>query len=962
MTWAIWGKTRTTTDDDVIHTGATDVRVDFEFSFADQTYRVIRSRQRGGRGNLEFQILAVTGYKAVSYKGLREAQGEINKYIKIDYDTFINSAYLRQGRADQFMLLKPNERKVILANLLKLDQYEELAKKAQEEARQHKQDKERLKEDLKLIKEKIAQKPELNNKIKAINTEISETQLNIQRVVQELKLLQEKKDIRQQLVNQWSIKQQEYNYTQQNSDRLGNDYQQTTQQLTELAKQLQQESNITTNYQELLNLKNQERILREKLNQYDQFQQQKQQLEQQIQQQRHQLELKAQTLETRLDSIEQEEQEITQKLSKVDSVREKVKELQQYRQRLQELDRLHQQVTPLQQRRDYLEIQIQREKANLDAELQQLEKQVNLLTQELAEKPKQIQALQAIENQLDILDKKTNRLEWVKQKIQEKNNLETKLKERIANLNQEREKLITKRYSLENTEALCPLCEQNLGEHHLHQVINKTATEEQKVEAESWTNKEEIVKCQRERQDLTTELTTLEQELIEYKSLQQKHWNLETQLDSHQQRYEKKKEILAQIATITESLEQKKYADNLFRELTSIKTQLQSLNYDEKTHGLVREKERGLGWVEKQQLEIERAEAKQQEYSQLKPQLIAELEQIKTGISALSSTSPLRQQIEQLILNIAQLNYDPNQYKSIISAIDKAGQWELSYQKLQQAKQAYPQQQQKLTEIEARQKQEREKKESLQQELNELQIKIDTIKDTTTEINTLEKTKELNSNRLQELLPEQGRVEEQIRQIETSEKEQVDKQANLKKLEIQHRVYDELSIAFSKKGIQSLMIENIIPYLEAQTNQILARLTSNQLHVKFETQKANKTSDKVNETLDINISDSQGTRPYETYSGGEAFRINFAIRLALSKLLAQRAGTSLQLLVIDEGFGTQDQEGCERLIAAINAIAADFECILTVTHMQQFKEAFQTHIEVRKTKEGSQLRLSSLSS
>jgi exonuclease SbcC len=158
------------------------------------------------------------------------------------------------------------------------------------------------------------------------------------------------------------------------------------------------------------------------------------------------------------------------------------------------------------------------------------------------------------------------------------------------------------------------------------------------------------------------------------------------------------------------------------------------------------------------------------------------------------------------------------------------------------------------------------------------------------------------------------------------------------------------------------MIENIIPYLEAQTNQILARLTSNQLHVKFETQKANKTSDKVTETLDINISDSQGTRAYETYSGGEAFRINFAIRLALSKLLAQRAGTSLQLLVIDEGFGTQDQEGCERLIAAINTIAADFQCILTITHMQQFKEAFQTHIEVRKTKEGSQLRLSSLSS
>ena len=111
------------------------------------------------------------------------------------------------------------------------------------------------------------------------------------------------------------------------------------------------------------------------------------------------------------------------------------------------------------------------------------------------------------------------------------------------------------------------------------------------------------------------------------------------------------------------------------------------------------------------------------------------------------------------------------------------------------------------------------------------------------------------------------------------------------------------------------------------------------------------------DTLDILIADAQGTRPYETYSGGEAFRINFAIRLALAKLLALRSGTALQLLIIDEGFGTQDAQGCERLIAAITAIASDFACILTVTHMPQFKEAFQQRIEVHKTEDGSQLTI-----
>lgn len=86
--------------------------------------------------------------------------------------------------------------------------------------------------------------------------------------------------------------------------------------------------------------------------------------------------------------------------------------------------------------------------------------------------------------------------------------------------------------------------------------------------------------------------------------------------------------------------------------------------------------------------------------------------------------------------------------------------------------------------------------------------------------------------------------------------------------------------------------------------------------------------------------------------------MNFAIRLALARLLAQRSGMALQLLIIDEGFGTQDEAGCDRLIGAINTIASDFACILTVTHIPHLKEAFQTRIEVCKTEQGSQLKLS----
>ncbi|HEY9887707.1 MAG TPA: SbcC/MukB-like Walker B domain-containing protein, partial [Candidatus Obscuribacterales bacterium] len=172
-------------------------------------------------------------------------------------------------------------------------------------------------------------------------------------------------------------------------------------------------------------------------------------------------------------------------------------------------------------------------------------------------------------------------------------------------------------------------------------------------------------------------------------------------------------------------------------------------------------------------------------------------------------------------------------------------------------------------------------------------------------------------------------------------------------------VHQELATAFGRNGLQALLIEHLLPQLEAETNHLLGRLSAHQLHVQFVTQRAGRSrQSKLIDTLDIVIADAQGTRPYETYSGGEAFRVNFAIRLALARLLAQRSGTPLQMLIIDEGFGTQDREGCDRLVGAINAIAADFACILAVTHIPHFREAFETRIDVVKTPEGSQLDVS----
>ena len=168
-----------------------------------------------------------------------------------------------------------------------------------------------------------------------------------------------------------------------------------------------------------------------------------------------------------------------------------------------------------------------------------------------------------------------------------------------------------------------------------------------------------------------------------------------------------------------------------------------------------------------------------------------------------------------------------------------------------------------------------------------------------------------------------------------------------------------LERALGKDGVPALLIEQALPQIEDKANELLDRLSDGQMSIRFATQTEykDKRRDDLRETLDIQISDSAGIRNYEMYSGGEAFRVNFAIRLALSKILAQRKGARLQTLVIDEGFGSQDTQGRQRLIEAINLVKHDFAKILVITHIDELKDAFPTRIEVEKTERGSTLHV-----
>jgi exonuclease SbcC len=204
-----------------------------------------------------------------------------------------------------------------------------------------------------------------------------------------------------------------------------------------------------------------------------------------------------------------------------------------------------------------------------------------------------------------------------------------------------------------------------------------------------------------------------------------------------------------------------------------------------------------------------------------------------------------------------------------------------------------------------------------------------------------------------------GMARQLVTVLESRRAQKRQHEAQREELAVEIGRHKTLERAFGKDGVPALLIEQALPQIEEKANELLDRLSNGTMSVRFVTQAEykDKKREDLRETLDIQISDGAGMRDYEMFSGGEAFRVNFAIRLALSEVLARRTGARLQTLVIDEGFGSQDAQGRQRLIEAINTVRKDFAKILIITHLEELKEAFPNRIEVEKTPRGSTVQV-----
>jgi len=345
---------------------------------------------------------------------------------------------------------------------------------------------------------------------------------------------------------------------------------------------------------------------------------------------------------------------------------------------------------------------------------------------------------------------------------------------------------------------------------------------------------------------------------------------------------------------------------------------------------------------------LEREESKQA--AKLMVDLQEEIKKLGKIIQEKDYAPEEQKRLKEIEGQIKKIGYDETRHRQLNRKIEELSNAPLEKAKLEEAEKKIDSLRDGLSELQENYQQKELNLKDLEKKKEKIRIELKEFPSLKEKL--VQEEQVLNSDQTlkDKILEERGGYQSKFDQCLKLGKEKKEIGKELEKSKKEKNIYEKLIVAFGKNGIQALIIENVLPEIEEEANDLLAKLTNNSTQISIESLRDLK-SGRMKETLDIKINDELGTRDYEMYSGGESFRIDFSLRIALSKLLTRRAGTKLRTLVMDEGFGTQDEEGIDNLVQAIQSIRDDFDKILVITHLESLKDAFPVRIEVTKLPE-----------
>jgi exonuclease SbcC len=105
--------------------------------------------------------------------------------------------------------------------------------------------------------------------------------------------------------------------------------------------------------------------------------------------------------------------------------------------------------------------------------------------------------------------------------------------------------------------------------------------------------------------------------------------------------------------------------------------------------------------------------------------------------------------------------------------------------------------------------------------------------------------------------------------------------------------------------------------------------------------------------LDVYDAYTGQNRDVKTLSGGEKFNASLALALGMTDVIqSYQGGVSIEMMFIDEGFGSLDEETLQKAVATLVELQRAGRMIGVISHVPELKEAIPAVLEVTKTREG----------
>lgn len=168
----------------------------------------------------------------------------------------------------------------------------------------------------------------------------------------------------------------------------------------------------------------------------------------------------------------------------------------------------------------------------------------------------------------------------------------------------------------------------------------------------------------------------------------------------------------------------------------------------------------------------------------------------------------------------------------------------------------------------------------------------------------------------------------------------LEQQSNLAE---QEQIYHTLSRNLKSNEFQDYILENLQAELVTCATERLKELTDSRYALRIQ-------------DAEYWVEDNWNggdIRRVRTLSGGETFATSLSMALALSEKLSM--GIELGSLFLDEGFGTLDAETLESVTQILRSLGQQERLIGVITHIQALAEQLPTQVKVHKSPEGSRL-------